>query len=463
MAIRKQRTSGLVQKLIASDTHFQNETKKKIEESDSEILNNQKPNVLYDPDDLIEGGDTHFVEASKSKKKSKRVKAENVSTLDNDQDMSQFFRKSDDELEGPNAKSNTLQGEDDLEESDGMGEEELGLDEPDEDSEVHAEDLEEDEEEWDPDPVLDQDEEEEIDEDGDSEEEDEDSNPDDADSDTMDILDVDETPEDEINGMLFASIGNKVMVIKGTRIIAHMGRKQAVQAKVEDIYASTEFQDAVAEECRRHGIRAGLQSMGFVLASVDITKSTVVNARVDEKVKAVTSAIRHSYKERGNCMNQCLAIASVGINRKYFKGAENLLADNLVAGLQSAGVRNAKQVVNAAFAQDGIAYAKAIVTLAEKLAAMPEQTRNQFAEALDMVDDEGEFVESDVEDTEVDDADFIDADDDADFDEASDDDFVPATVTAALSKPGKKTPALLKAGVSVTAHSILASDEPLIF
>lgn len=450
MAIRKRLVAGLVTKLAASDTHFPNETTEKLEDSDSELVNNQSANTLYDPED-IEGGDTHYsIEASVKPKIKPKVKAAeniNISQLPNDEDPTDGYLNDDeeeDELDVPNAQNNVVTGED----------------EEDDDAP--------DDEEWDPDPVLDEEEEDEIDEDGEAEDADEeDEEPDDEDTESMDILDVDETPEDEVDGMVFAQLGTKVMVIKANRIIAYMGRKQAVSAKVDDIYASTEFQDTVAEECRRHGLRAGLRSMGFSLASVDIAKSAVINARVDEKVKSVTAAVRRTYAQKDKSLNQCLAIASVGINRKYFKDVENKLASELIADLQNAGVRNAKQVVNAAFAQNGIEYAKTLVTLANKLSEMPEQTRNQFAEALDMVDDEGEFLESEAEDMDQEDdvPDFVDAEDeDGDFEDSTDDDFVPATVTAALAKPGKKTPALLRAkGVSVTAHSILTSDEPLIF
>src|SRR6202008_2039930 len=114
----------------------------------------------------------------------------------------------------------------------------------------------------------------------------------------------------------------------------------------------------------------------------------VVNRRVDAKVKQVTAAVRRTSQSAREATEQCMAIAAVGINRQFFKDTHNELRAALEEELQAAGVRGATKLVRHVFASKGVAYAKAIVTLATKLQAMPESTRNQFAEALDMTSEE---------------------------------------------------------------------------
>jgi len=286
---------------------------------------------------------------------------------------------------------------------------------------------------------------------------------------TFSILDLDETDDTEVESCVFASVGSRLLVLKGSRVIASMGRKQAMKAKCEDVYMSDNFQDVTAATMQRAGIRAGLKSMGFVLSTINVAKSNVINKRVDARVQKTTAAVRQVAAAKDKSMEQCLAIASVGINRRYFKDQPNELAASLIANLQQCGIRNATKVVNAAFATHGISYAKSIVTLASKLAAMPEATRTQFAAALDLIDDSGDFVESEVEDEEIGDAPDLHADaegfdEETDFDEVEQ--FLPASITASLAQPGntRVSGGYGRAqGTSLEAHAILSGAAPLTF
>ena len=111
-------------------------------------------------------------------------------------------------------------------------------------------------------------------------------------------------------------------------------------------------------------------------------------------------------------------------------------------------MRGAGNVIRAMFAQHGVSYAKSILTLANKISAMPEDVRNQYAEALDLTNDDDFDVAADMEDDESDDM----------------EDAIPASVTAALVSPARRqTAALLKAGVSTNAAlSILSGDASLV-
>lgn len=476
MAIRKKLVAGL---FASTSTHTKNsEGVRQPAKSDTKINTHDEKYKLFDPD-VLEGGASHKPNLEAAVDDDLPNDSHNVSTIDNDVDPAEGYIEQDgvDELLTPNAPANQIEaeaddeeveeleiedddeGEDALDDEDG---EDVGIVEADEDDEDEDyEDEDEDDEDWDePQPEdFDLGEDEVVEEDEGEEIEAEENELPVGSSDAMDLVDIDEVDDTDTDDMVFASVGSRVLVLKANRVIATMGKKQAIRAAAEDIYQSEQFHQAVYQEAKRHGLRAGLKSMGFSLAKVNVAAATVINKRVEARVNALTAAVRRTADSKQKCFAQCLAIASVGISRRFFKDGNNELQNALIANLQRAGVRDASKIVNSAFAKHGVAYSKSIMTIAQKLADMPDEHRSQFAEALDMLDDDGEFVDADAVFEDEDTADFVDATNDDDFE-----DFVPESITAALSRPGHVSRGvLLQKSKSLTASAILQSDEPLEF
>src|SRR6185437_2870231 len=134
-------------------------------------------------------------------------------------------------------------------------------------------------------------------------------------ADAMDLTDVDGM-DDEGDDTVFASVGMKLHVIKGNRIIASMGKKTATKAGVQDVYLSEQFELATAAEMSKHGLRAGLKKQGFTMAKVNVARNEVLNKRVELKARQVTAAVRRAQSNSNEALGQCLAIAAVGINRQ---------------------------------------------------------------------------------------------------------------------------------------------------
>jgi len=297
-----------------------------------------------------------------------------------------------------------------------------------------------------------------------------------GDGDDMPIVDIDGMNDDG-DDVVFAAYGTRLLALKGTRAIAHMGKKLATKAGYADEYMSDEFQDACAVEMAKAGMRKGLSAMGFAMARVNVSKSDVLNKRVEAKVKTVTAAVRRSAHSSTAKLEQCMAIAAVGINRRHFKDTQNELRAALEQELQSAGVRGASKMVQRVFAQHGVSYAKAIVTLANKLSQMSQAARDSIAEALDMTD------ESDLEDQDDLFGDSAspngqieesagDEGADADFADEFDDELdAPDTIQAALVRPARRLqPAAVTASraggkgkvqLSAKALAILNGDRPM--
>ncbi len=471
MAIRKKLIAG-VRVSASTSTHNRNlGPAPRLEVDDTTLKNHDDQYKLYDPDEL-EGGSAHKPNLEAAVDDNLPNDSINVSTIDNDIDPAEGYLPNaleegadTDELVDPGAPQGLLEANED-------GELETLVESPivgsDEDDDEDDED--EEEEDWDDEPQP-----EDFDLEGDEVDEDEEVEEEvEAEADieelpvgaaeTMDLVDIDEVSENDTEDLVFASVGSKVLVLKNDRVIASMGRKQAVRAAVGDIYQSEPFHEAAFQEAKRHGLRAGLKSMGFVMAKVNVASSTVLEKRVEARVSAVTAAVRRNADNRTKSFGQCLAIASVGVSRRFFKDGSNVLQNTLIANLQRAGVRDAQKIVLSAFAQHGVEYAKSIMTIAQKLADMPEEHRSQFAEALDMLDEDGEFVESDVVLEDEDTSDFVDADLGDDFESELEEDFVPESITAALARPGRVSRgALLQRTGNLTASAILESSEPLQF
>jgi len=268
--------------------------------------------------------------------------------------------------------------------------------------------------------------------------------------DSIAIADADEiSDQTDPEELQFATIASAIHVIRANRIIASIGPAAANKAGVADVYLTPQYQDVVAANISRKGLRKGLVQSGFVLAKVAIKASKHTAKAVQAKVEAAVNSKVQALAQQNKAMEQSLAIAAVGINRRFFKDVNNELKANLEAELVQAGVRGGQNLVRAMFAKYGVSYAKSILTLATKIAAMPEEMRNQYADALDMTEDEdfGNDMEEEMEE------------------EMEEDDFepIPASVTAALHSPVRRDAALLTAGVrSSTAMSILNGSQSLV-
>ena len=267
------------------------------------------------------------------------------------------------------------------------------------------------------------------------------------------LVDADAMADDDSDDLAFAVTANAIHAIKSNRIIASMGPALARKAGMADLYLTEQFQDVVTASVEAKGIRKGLVQSGFVLAKVKLSAAKATAKIVEAKVAARVEAKVASLARQNDALDQSMAIAAVGINRHFFKDSENALRASLESEFNRLGVRGSGTVIRAAFAEHGVAYARSIITLAQKLSAMPDEGRNQYASALDLTSDEdfedaGEEVEADFEGDEEDGEDYGDT---------------PVSVTAALVTPARREHTMLKAGVrNNAAMSILAGNASLV-
>lgn len=471
----KQRLAKVAAKASTS-THDGNEEKLKIEEqAEDGVTNHMTAERLTDPEDLTSGS-TH------SMAKIKASLQQNVGTIDNDVDPAAgvlenaateeqnvgMLDHDEDPAEGylENADTTTV-NEDEM--SGGPS----GEDQVEATFEVEGEeDLENNNEHTPLEADADEDEWENADEDDTMSDiaDDEASEPEveeeqievedmPAKGEELALLDVDEVPDDDTSAVAFASFGTRLMVIRANRIIATMTKKMAASTGRADVYLSDQFQEVTASELEKKGLRKGLKAMGFALAKVNVSKDSAINARVQLAVSKTTAAVRKVTATKEAAFQQSLTIAAVGINRRYFADQQNELKAHLETELQRAGVRGGNKIVQHAFAQFGPAYAKTIVELATKIAAMPQDSRDGFVTALDLTSEDMDVPEEEVVPVGVEGPGM---DNNA---EDIGDEFEDDTVTASLASPGyriqTKASVMPAGSVSLAASAILSGERPL--
>ncbi len=269
------------------------------------------------------------------------------------------------------------------------------------------------------------------------------------DGDAIPLVDADGVADDAEGDVAFASIGASVHVIRANRIIASMGPKAAARAKMSDLYQTEQFHDVVAATIEAKGLRKGLVQSGFVLSKVKV--QAVAAKSVKAKVTAEVDRRMSVLSKNNEALEQSLAIAAVGINKHFFKDANNALKAGLEVEFERLGVRGASKVIRAMFARHGVDYAKAILSVAKKISAMPQDVRDNYVEALDMTGD-SDFEESDMDVDEV-----ADEEDDG-MEEIQ-------SITASLSRPLRRdtSAALLRASNGNSeAMQILSGSKSLV-
>jgi hypothetical protein len=281
----------------------------------------------------------------------------------------------------------------------------------------------------------------------------------------MSVLDVDgadDNPED----VVFANVGSSVKVIKANRIIASMNKVVAARQGHEEMYLSEQFAMVTEIEMAKHGVRAGLEKMGFVLATVNLGKADVLNKRVEAKAQKLTAGVRAEAEAQFDVLEQALAIAAVGINKGFFKNQTNELRAALDTELSAAGVRGHQKMLASVFATKGIDFAKAILTVAKQVALMPVETRANFVQALDMVGDEGMFGDASSPDFQ---SQITAGNEEDEFaQDVYDEGASPSSVHAALLRPAtnirsRNEVSAKSTGYSVSAAAILSGRAPLPF
>lgn len=392
----------------------------------------------------------------------------NISTLDNDDDPAEDYL-ADDGVEGDSEdKSNLI-----LENAQGNGsnvyaafgdedEEDDNLDDEGEDEYDDAESHLDERDDGEADDGMDWDEEDDpigqdltadFDEGGDDSDYDDDEvEMEDADAsnpDAVPMLDIEEA-DDTVENLAFVMQANTLLAVKNTSVVATLSKLGAKRYGIDAHYGTPAFATAMKAEVKRQGLRAALQSNGFVTKKVNLQASPVMARRLKLEHQRIKANLTASTKQATEAMEQAMAIAAVGTSTGYFKAEGSQLKAALVSVLTAANIKSPEKTVSRLLAQHLPAHLESVYATATQLAAMPQDVRDHHVDSLDMIEEPAEAACHGLRsNTDEDDMDG----DDEDYSEGID-------LTASLI-PGRRVTASVDEAAAIAAD-ILANKRPLI-
>lgn len=256
------------------------------------------------------------------------------------------------------------------------------------------------------------------------------------DGDTLaDALDVDDTEE----SLAFVQASGRLVAMKGHYTVASLTRKDA--GDNADLLFSPALTAATMSAVKAHGMRKGLESIGFKLAKVPVT----TKAAVSREVQKIQASAAQAEQQKEKDFAATFALASAGLNRGNWRGYENPLRAAMETELARLGVTSPKRVVAGIFETAGLDYAKTLLSVTSKLSKLSASARQEMASMLDLTSVTASMDSSQDEDSEENDVQSI-------------------PIEARFSRPALLRPSPVSPAKSVTAAAdILAGKAELTF
>lgn len=153
-----------------------------------------------------------------------------------------------------------------------------------------------------------------------------------------------------------------------------------------DIFNTPAFGNVVIAAARNDGVREALNEFGFTGIATEVPVDVYVKQSVEEQVTAQVSeastkyeADHNDYADRFQC---ALSTAARAIDIGYYQDVTHPVKDRLLATFSQLGVRNAGELINAAFASSGDEYVQLLVDRARDVMSYDVQVQNDFTKVV---------------------------------------------------------------------------------
>lgn len=124
------------------------------------------------------------------------------------------------------------------------------------------------------------------------------------------------------------------------------------------------------------------ESFGIQSLTVSMTVSSVIENEIHNRSQGAVDKVTAAATDYTEDFKQALSIASVGINKNFWKSSTNSVKASLVATLTSVGVHNAENMVEAAFELEGPDYLRTLLAKAVEISQKDISFRNELATAV---------------------------------------------------------------------------------
>jgi hypothetical protein len=177
--------------------------------------------------------------------------------------------------------------------------------------------------------------------------------------------------------------GDSIAIACKTTIVAHLHQSAAGDNK--DLWGKDAFHTAIANHLKQHGVVKTVEAFSFSPVKIKIRVAKQLATVVSAKVESATAELLTKEKQLEAAVKQSLDIATVGINKGFWKGITNPLKAALVAELTTAGVQSPAKIVDRVFDKHGLAYAATLLQQAQVVRSRSAESRNELAATLDLV------------------------------------------------------------------------------
>ena len=158
------------------------------------------------------------------------------------------------------------------------------------------------------------------------------------------------------------------------------------EAKARKLFSNPQFAHAVSVSCKERGIDETISEFGFKSHSFQIQVGSVLRNRLqkqaDAKVEQVQSEIESvsaDYKDR---FGAALGISLNGLTTKFWRNANNPVAESLINSLSAAGIADARPLVERSFIEHGESLFANAMERADDLMSKSSQTQEEIAHAI---------------------------------------------------------------------------------
>lgn len=202
------------------------------------------------------------------------------------------------------------------------------------------------------------------------------------DEEAEDVDMVDMVDEDNVNEMALVSMAGHYVIMANLQSIAKLSEETAGDNK--DVFNTKQFQEAILGSLQKDGLRKTIAAFKFVPLKVKARVKKHVAKLVQAGVEEKGASLKDQQTNLSKAWKQSVDIAATGINKKFFKGVANPLAQALVSELTTMGVKGAEKIVSRLFEKSGMEYSAALIKQAEVLLAKSQEMRDELADVLNI-------------------------------------------------------------------------------
>lgn len=203
-----------------------------------------------------------------------------------------------------------------------------------------------------------------------------------------DVVAADATPGNSATRLIYvpsATAGDaQWMALVNGVPAATVTAAQAAKANADlaQKFSEQAFASATLALCSQVGTRTALKQLGFQSYAFDLPIKSIVEAKSAAVASEYEAKAEAAVQEVAEGIQAALSASWVAHSKNFFAEDSNELKASFYDALSSAGVMNAAEVVESAFASAGEDFGRSLIARAFSLLEMPVEARNQLVSAI---------------------------------------------------------------------------------